>query len=63
MEAVKLFWVELIKSKSHLLIIKHIFSNIIGCIAKGQLISKCPFGVILWTKITTKNLTNFCPRI
>jgi hypothetical protein len=31
--------------------------------AKGQLISKCPFGVIVWTKIPTKNLTNFCPRI
>ena len=30
---------------------------------KGQLISKCPFGVIIWTKIPTKNLTNFCPRI
>ena len=26
--------------------------------SKGQLISKCPFGVILWTKIPTKNLTN-----
>ena len=24
---------------------------------KGQLISKCPFGVIVWTKILTKNLT------
>ena len=30
---------------------------------KGQLISKCPFGVIVWTKIPTKNLANFCPRI
>ena len=26
--------------------------------AKGQLILKCPFGVILWTKIPTKNLKN-----
>jgi hypothetical protein len=26
--------------------------------AKGQLISKRPFGVIVWTKIQTKNLTN-----
>ena len=26
--------------------------------AKGQLISKCPFGVIVWTKIPTKKLTN-----
>ena len=24
-------------------------------IVKGQLISKCPFGVIVWTKIPTKN--------
>ena len=31
--------------------------------SKGQLISKCLFGVIVWTKIPTKNLTNFCPRI
>ena len=30
---------------------------------KGQLISKCPFGVIVWTNIQTKKLTNFCPRI
>ena len=30
---------------------------------KGQLISKFPFGVIVWTKIPTKNLTNFCSRI
>jgi dynein heavy chain 2 len=30
---------------------------------KGQLISKCPFGVILWTKIPTKKFDNFCPRI
>ena len=39
--------------------------SIIKChaLGKGQLISKCPFGVIVWTKIPTKNLTNFCPRI
>ena len=24
---------------------------------KGQLISKCPSGVIVWTKLATKNLT------
>ena len=29
--------------------------------AKGQLISKCPFGVIVWTKIATKKFDNFCP--
>ena len=32
-------------------------------VVKGQLISKCPFGVIVLTKIPMKNLTNFCPRI
>ena len=31
-------------------------------IAKGQLISKCPFGVIVSTKIPTKKFDNFCPR-
>jgi hypothetical protein len=31
-------------------------------LAKGQLISKCPIGVIVWTKIPTKDLTNFCPK-
>ena len=25
-----------------------------GDVVKGQLISKCPFGVIVWTKIPTK---------
>jgi hypothetical protein len=30
---------------------------------KGQLISECLFGVIDFPKKTTKNLTNFCPRI
>ena len=29
--------------------------------AKGQLISKCPFGVIVWTKIPTKNFPVFLP--
>ena len=28
---------------------------------KGQLISKCPSGVIVWTKIPTKKFENFCP--
>ena len=32
-------------------------------LSKGQLISKCPFGVIVWTKIPTKDFDNFCPRI
>ena len=30
---------------------------------KGQLISKCPFGVIIWTRIPTKKFDKFCPRI
>ena len=29
--------------------------------AKGQLISKCPFGVIVWTKIPTKKFDKFLP--
>jgi hypothetical protein len=32
-----------------------------GATAKVQLLSKCPYGVIIWTKIPTRNLTNFCP--
>ena len=28
---------------------------------KGQLISKCLFGVIVWTKNQRKNYQNFCP--
>ena len=32
-------------------------------VPKGQLISKCPFGVIVSTKIPTKKFDNFCPRI
>ena len=30
-------------------------------IVKGQLISKCPFGVIVWTKIATKIFPGFLP--
>ena len=30
---------------------------------KGQLILKCPFGVIVWTKIPTKKFDKFYPRI
>ena len=32
-------------------------------VSKGQLISKCPFGVIVSTKIPRKKFDNFCPRI
>ena len=31
--------------------------------AKGQLILKCPLGVIVWTKIPTKKFDKFCPKI
>ena len=30
---------------------------------KGQLISQCPFGVIVWTKIPTIFFQDFCPRL
>ena len=29
---------------------------------KGQLTSKCPFGVIVWTKIPTKKFPRFLPK-
>ena len=29
---------------------------------KGQLIYKCPFGIIVWTKIPTKLFLDFCPE-
>ena len=32
------------------------------CVTKGQLISKCPFGFIVWTKISTKLFPDFCPE-
>ena len=31
------------------------------CSGKGKLISKCPFGVIIWTKIPTKFFPEFLP--
>ena len=30
---------------------------------KGQLISKCPLGFMVWTKLPTKLFLNFCPEI
>ena len=33
--------------------------------SKGQLISKCPYGIIVWTKIVkipTKLFLDFCPE-
>ena len=32
-------------------------------VTKGQLISKCPLGVIVSTKTPTKKFDNFCPGI
>ena len=32
-------------------------------IITGQLISKLPFGFIVWTKLPTKLFLNFCPEI
>ena len=44
-----------------------VLSSLLPCIAnktaKGQLISKYTFGVIVWTKYQRKDLTNFWPRI
>ena len=34
-------------------------SNLFRPLPKGHLISKCPFGVIVWTKIPTKKFDNF----
>ena len=38
-------------------------SSLLARMAKGQLISICPFGVIVSTKIPAKKFDNFCPRI
>ena len=35
--------------------------NVFFWATKGQLISKCPFGVIVWTKIPTKKFPGFLP--
>ena len=37
---------------------KNISSYFMGLV-KGQLISKCPFGVLVWTKIPTKLFPGF----
>ena len=39
------------------------FSSYVFIFPKGQLISKCPFGFIVWTKLPTKLFLNFCPEI
>ena len=43
--------------KEHSIHIMTVSSSLLFSIGKGQLISKCPFGVIVWTKKPTKNLT------
>ena len=40
---------------------KHVVEKEKLVLAKGQLISKCPFGVIVWTKIPTKEFDKFLP--
>ena len=37
------------------------FYTILAELIKGQLISKCPFGVIVLTKIPSKKFDKFCP--
>ena len=39
------------------------FRWIYYCHSKGQLISKCTFGFIVWTKLPMKLFLNFCPEI
>ena len=50
---------ELIKEEKFEKVIDHCSELIKSTEDRGQLISKCPFAVIVWTKIPTKNLTNF----
>ena len=39
----------------------HVMTTFFKNIPKGQLISKCPIGVIVWTKIPTNFFTVFLP--
>ena len=39
----------------------HNLYRFLNFLDKGQLISKCPFGVIVWTKIPTKKFPRFLP--
>ena len=43
--------------------VKHRLVKNLETLLKGQLISKCPFGVIVWTKIPTKLFQDFCPGL
>ena len=49
-------------SDSHKLV-EEILTKAFEIVTKGQLISKCPFGFIVWTKLPTKLFLNFCPEI
>ena len=42
---------------------KEIFYSHVGRIPKGQLFSKCPYEIIVSSKIPTKLLLDFCPEI
>jgi hypothetical protein len=56
----------LVSNQINYLRTKEVFNRAVTyqpALAKGQLISKCPFGVIASTKIPTKKFDNFCPRI
>ena len=43
--------------------LKSLIPTFISFYSKGQLISKCPFGIIVWTKIPTKLFLDFCPEM
>ena len=38
------------------------YSNFKFCACKGQIISECPYEIIVWTKIPTKKLPRFLPK-
>ena len=60
----KVLYVSLGQIKPKAGLVHHRFSQRtkeLDLFAKGQLISKCPFEVIVSTKIPTKKFDNFCP--
>ena len=44
-------------------IVDHFLQFWVDFTTKGQLISKCLFGFLVWTKSPTKLFLNFCPEI
>ena len=40
-----------------------LYTNFVFLTSKGQLISECPFGLKISSKIPTKLLPDFCPEI